>query len=340
MSDSQAGLGSRFRALAGTVVRRGRAMVEMQTGQSAMQRARLDGERAVILMYHRVLPRPQAHHERVEDGMFVDPTTFANHLDWLAADFHVMPLVDIVSALEAREALPPGACAITFDDGWLDNLVHALPALEAKRLPATLFAVSDRVGTEGGFWPDETERRVASASASNRVALASEIGMGGAGSDPADFLEFLKGVSEADRPELIERIQASTEDFLAADRALMDWDELDRLADAGIEIEVHGASHAILTGLGPDGVRDELSRSLADLRSKGHARHGLLAYPSGAYSPEVVGIARELGYRAAVTTEPGLASADRDPLMLPRVGIHDDISRTRSEFLRFVPGVH
>lgn len=312
----------------------------MWSGQSSRERSALDGERAVILMYHRVMPRGQARTERVEPGMFVDPATFARHLEWLAADFNVLALSEIVDRFESGEALPKGACAITFDDGWRDNLLHALPELEKQRLPATLFAVSDRVGTEGGFWPDETERRLAEAPVKVRSEVAQAIGMGKDRCEPGDFLDFLKRISEADRPALIERIRESTHDELFEERALVNWEELDHLSKAGVDIEVHGASHAILTGLDAAGVRDELSRSLATLRANGHARHGLLAYPSGAYSDEVVAITRELGYRAAVTTEPGLADGSVDLLKMPRVGIHDDISRTRSEFLRFVPGAH
>lgn len=330
---------SRLRGAAGTGVRRVRAQVHQATGRSARERAALGGDRGVILMYHRVLPRAQAQAERVESGMFVDPDTFGRHLEWLAAHFSVLPLSEMALRLATGQSLPKGACAITFDDGWTDNWVHAAPHLSRLGLPATLFAVSDRVGTDGGFWPDETERRLTGASAGVRAQLAQAIGMRSA-SEPADFLEFLKGIREADRPALIDQIRAQTTDPLGSQRPLMNWDELDQLAEIGVEIEVHGASHAILTGLDPAGVRDELSRSLAHLRERGHAKHGLLAYPSGAYDAGVVEIARELGYRAAVTTEPGLASASIDPLLLPRVGIHDDISRTQAEFLRFVPGAH
>src|SRR5690606_40388206 len=81
-----------------------------------------------------------------------------------------------------------------------------------------------------------------------------------------------------------------------------------------------------------------LRRSLEILRARGHARHALLAYPSGAFDDAVVELARRAGYRAAVTTEVGLACAATDPLRLPRVAVHEDIARTRAEFLRWVPG--
>ena len=248
MSGIEGGVGATGRRVAGTAVRRMRAAWAHWSGRSRRERAALDGSRAVILMYHRVLPRAQARHERVEPAMYVDPETFARHVTWLAADFDVRPLSEIVSAFETGRPLPPRACAITFDDGWRDNLEHALPVLEAAGLPATLFAVSDRVGTEGGFWPDETERRLSAAAPDVRRSLAEELGLGSDGASPFAILEFLKGVSEAERPAMLAVLRGCTEDFLDEGRVLVDWDELDRLRDGGFEIEVHGASHAILTG--------------------------------------------------------------------------------------------
>ena len=45
-------------------------------------------------------------------------------------------------------------------------------------------------------------------------------------------------------------------------------------------------------------------------------------------------VAHEQGYRAAVTTERGLAQMRRRRDGHPRVALHDDVSRTRVEFLQ------
>ncbi|MFO0687460.1 MAG: polysaccharide deacetylase family protein [Myxococcota bacterium] len=151
----------------------------------------------------------------------------------------------------------------------------------------------------------------------------------------------LKAIEDGERTAVLERLRRATERTVGSgpeERELLDWSELDRLAEAGVEIESHGASHAILTSVSGAVAKDELARSLATLRARGHARHGLLAYPSGAFDGEVVELARAAGYRAAFTTRVGLASRCADPLVQPRVAVHEDISGTRAEFLRFVPG--
>ncbi len=321
-----------------TGLRRLRALAYEWSGTNRRARARLDGSRAAVLMYHRVLPRAQAEQRVVEPGMFVTPETFARHLDWLAQQFRVLPLHEIASRLADGAALPPTACAITFDDGWRDNLDFALPALERAGLPATIFLVSERVGTPGVFWPDEVSRRLSGLPEAERRAVARELGAAHA-SDPVQaVLAAWKDLSEADREPRLERLRAAAADPIPPERELLDWEEVERLAQAGIDLESHCATHAILTGLPRSDAASELSRSLAQLRERGHARHALLAYPSGANDSHVRELAREAGYRAAVTVENGLASRRSDPLALPRLGLHDDVSSTRAEFLRIVPG--
>lgn len=333
-----------LRAVAGPIFRRARAWAGFVTGASARARARLDGSCAAVLMYHRVLPAERARHLHVEPGMYVTPETFARHLDWLAESFAVLPLAEIVEFLESGTPLPRGACAVTFDDGWRDNLEHALPALRSRRLPATIFAVSDRVGTTGAFWPDEVCRRLAPLGDHERSAILRAVGLARAlesGSSLEATLLALKLLDEDERANVLDGIRRATKGGAAEfadERELLDWDDLDRLAEQGIAIESHGASHAILTGVSRARARDELARSLAALRARGHARHALLAYPSGAFDDGIVELAREAGYRAAFTTQVGLASRGDDRLRQPRVAVHEDISRSQAEFLRFVPG--
>jgi peptidoglycan/xylan/chitin deacetylase (PgdA/CDA1 family) len=301
--------------------------------------ARLDGTRAAVLMYHRVLPAADAARNAVESGMFVTPETFERHLEWLTADFRVLPLHEITSRLADRADLPPGACAITFDDGWRDNHDFALPALAKRGIPATVFVVTERVGTEGAFWPDEVCGRLAGLSGSAQRALLDSLGIGVRG-DPVDaMIAYLKGLTQEAREPVLERIRSTTSDPSAGHRALMNWEELDRLARAGIDIEAHGATHAILTLAAPDDVERELRSARAGLRERGHGRHDLLAYPSGAHDDRVKSLARSAGYAAAFTTDLGLATATHDPLALPRVGMHDDVSRTRVEFLHRIPAI-
>jgi peptidoglycan/xylan/chitin deacetylase (PgdA/CDA1 family) len=322
----------------GRIVRRARAVAHDRLGLTTRAHRRLDGSCAAILNYHRVIPESQARRDFVEPGVYVTPESFGQQLDWLNRYFRVLPLHEVGRALLDRRSLPERACSITFDDGWQDNYEHALPELARRGLPATIFVVTRRVGSDGAFWPDEVCRRVAPLSERDQHELASRLGVGVGPPTLNDLLEFLKRQPEDDRNEVLDELRSHTEAPRSRGRELMNWDELGRLSGAGIDIESHGATHAILTGLRHDQAVAEMRDSLADLRARGLGRHGLLAYPSGGYDGGVMKAAREVGYRAAVTIEDGLASKASDVFALPRLCVHQGIASSREEFLFKIPG--
>jgi peptidoglycan/xylan/chitin deacetylase (PgdA/CDA1 family) len=85
----------------------------------------------------------------------VTPANLAGQLGWLQQEFDVVPLTDLLGPRRGRPRL-----ALTFDDGYADNLHHALPVLEAHGTPATVFVSTGQVGSEREFWWDELERYV------------------------------------------------------------------------------------------------------------------------------------------------------------------------------------
>ncbi len=84
----------------------------------------------VVLTYHSVGTRD---HE-----MNVTPGAFREQMAWLSDHVQVVSLAD---AVEHSDGV-----AITFDDGYRDNLTEAAPVLSELGLPAALFAVAGRMG--------------------------------------------------------------------------------------------------------------------------------------------------------------------------------------------------
>lgn len=83
-----------------------------------------------ILTYHSVGNRPHP--------MNVSPQSFREQVTWLADYYPVIWMEDLLGG-------KPGV-AITFDDGYRDNLTNAAPILSELGLPATVFIVPGRVG--------------------------------------------------------------------------------------------------------------------------------------------------------------------------------------------------
>ena len=320
------------------LLRRVRAETFEWSGVNAYARQRLDGSCAAVLLYHRVLPRHLAEELAVEPGMFVTPETFRRHLEWLDHSYRVLPLSEIVRSLAVGRSLPKGAVAITFDDGWRDNYEYAFPELERRSLTATVFLVTERVGSDSAFWPDEVCRRMQRLSGNERRQLAESLGASRVDDPIQEILALFKRLPEDERSRQHEKLVARTPHVLSHGREIIDWDEVKRADAQGIDFESHGASHTILTRVTPEAAERELRSSLGTLRERGLARHALFAYPNGGYSRRIAMLANTVGYQAAFTTEGGLTARSWPPMALPRLQLHDDISRSRSEFRSLVPG--
>jgi peptidoglycan/xylan/chitin deacetylase (PgdA/CDA1 family) len=92
-----------------------------------------------ILMYHMIAtPRPGARF----NGLRVAPQSFERQLRWLSDQgWHSFTVSELVAQ---ADRLPKKSFAITFDDGYADNLLQALPLLKKYRCKATLYLVVDR----------------------------------------------------------------------------------------------------------------------------------------------------------------------------------------------------
>ena len=103
----------------------------------AWWRPRVPERHPRVLMYHMVRePIPGARFNKLR----VPPAMFAKQVAWLKENgWHFA----FVSEL-GRDDLPPKTVAITFDDGYRDNLWAAHPVLAEHGAKATLFLVMDR----------------------------------------------------------------------------------------------------------------------------------------------------------------------------------------------------
>ena len=97
------------------------------SGLLALYRTLNFNDKAIVLMYHRVLPEHQHQLSHSHDGIIVHDKTFAKHVSFLRRKFEIFDVHQFTDFLSNKLSVSRPACFITFDDGWHDNYTHAFP---------------------------------------------------------------------------------------------------------------------------------------------------------------------------------------------------------------------
>jgi len=165
-----------------------------------------------ILMYHMIAaPRPGARF----NGLRVSPQLFERQLRWLSAQgWHSFTVSEL---LAQADTLPEKSFAITFDDGYADNLLRALPLLKKYRCKATLYLVVDRFDRDWSMQRkkhhDEAELKREAKLSDQQVQELLDSGCIELGSHSMTHANFLRIDSEAVRRELLESRNALEKRF-------------------------------------------------------------------------------------------------------------------------------
>src|SRR6266699_6072999 len=150
---------SALRAVSGTVYHSG--LLGPVTRAVTYTRSR---PRLPILTFHRV----NDDHDPFMPSL---PTAvFAGRMAHIARHYQVLPVEELALRLRQGRA-PRDALALTFDDGYRDNLTHVAPILKRLGLPATIFLVTGHIDTPHALWFDRLALAFKTATA-RRVELA------------------------------------------------------------------------------------------------------------------------------------------------------------------------
>ncbi|TAN19168.1 MAG: hypothetical protein EPN37_04065 [Chitinophagaceae bacterium] len=115
--------------------------------------ANMGGGQAVILLYHRVIdlkPDPQE--------LCVSPQHFREQLLFLKENYYLISAEEFADHLKNKRRFRPKSVLITFDDGYFDNFLYALPLLEESEAQAVFYITTSKLNTDEELWWDDLER--------------------------------------------------------------------------------------------------------------------------------------------------------------------------------------
>lgn len=305
--------------------------------------------KALVLMYHRIdtLEADPWH-------LSVEPAIFEQHLEAIKEFGSVISCSELHFALQQKKTRN-GSIVITFDDGYKDNLTHALPLLERHGLPATFFIPTNRLGQTKGYWWDELEEIIIHSKTLPQTLSLSLY----------DFrIDFdledetvlsidkqnaikkwdIKKTSDSRRTKLYMQLQMqlmrmsyeqqqevlahlrkwSGCDHLLGRNKIMTGEEVLKLAGSPlVTIGGHTTSHPDLSIQSNDKQEAEIADNKTDLEHLLNQQVDFFAYPYGRFNSSSPTLVANCGYKAAFTTTGWVVKNDSNPYLLNRLHVHN-----------------
>lgn len=301
-------------------------------------RARSTAPWLSVLTFHRFA---NGHGSEPFDDGVVDATDFdfERQVACLKNHFNVVG-IDEICGLAHGKPLPPNPVAITFDDGYLDGYVRALPILLRHRCKAIFFIPTSFISERRLYWWDRAAyvlKHTSHARIRLHYPFSLDIDLAGDRSreihrvfriikhQPLDLDRFLNELGEAAQ---IHWDRAAERGL--ADALLMSWDHVRALREAGMDVQSHTRTHRVLQTLPREELADELRGSRIELERQIGGRVRSVAYPVGkplsASSPIRTALV-EAGYELGFTngTGPTPLWGEIDPFNIRRQTVEQNL---------------
>jgi peptidoglycan/xylan/chitin deacetylase (PgdA/CDA1 family) len=223
-------------------------------------------------------------------------SAFASYVAWLAKAYVVVPILELHERLSSRKPVG-GLAALTFDDGYVGTVRHAVPVLRAASLPYALFPVPRHAASERPFWWDVLGERGEMTLARRQTCLTELRGDG----------ETILGSDAA--PTVPEELKPAP------------WTALRSALGPDCTIGSHTMTHRNLVTLTRGELETEFTESRAQLLRHLGVEAEIVSYPYGLATRAVRDVARECGFRSGLGLDFGLNRYGIDPLDIRRINV-------------------
>ena len=283
-----------------------------------------------ILRYHAVVNDVDNFY--ASSGISISVHDFERHVKYFAEHYHIVSLDAVIDTILAGEPLSPNLVVFTFDDGYADNF-QAAAILKKYGGTGTFYLTTDCIDRKESLWLFETNYLIQE---SQVTALNLKLKNGSYDLPLRNMqqkhaaqrrvIELIKSnnreVRESVRTQI--RQQLAKNDWQeTADRVMLTWPQVQKMAADGMTIGGHTLSHLNLPNAEPDDARREISGCKKVLEEKLNMpiRHFSVpnSGPYAYYNKAVKKMVQEYGFVSSVTSANGFVNQASDLFELRRI---------------------
>ena len=245
--------------------------------------SRLTGMTLVSVYYHMVCDDEVPHTKHLYPHK--NTNQFRDDLDYLASQYDIVSLSDVLVHVETGKTLPERALLLTFDDGFREMHDVAAPILQRKGVPATFFICSACIDNEtlcymhkGSVIAEHLLRyRPAGAFAAARKALGIQDG------PMEEIVSAVLSLGYSERAEIdlfALLLDIDLDEYRLKQRPYLSSDQIRNLLKAGFTVGAHSIDHPIYALLPLEEQLLQTVTSVRQIRSRFSLTYGAFAFPS------------------------------------------------------------
>lgn len=302
---------------------------------------------AAIICLHRVLPDEEKSPLSIPRDLEISPQFLETIVTVMREEgYQFVPLGRVLEVVKTKPRTR--YCALTFDDGYLDNLTYAYPVLAALDVPFTIYVTGGFINGALEPWWYRLQRLVTGSELLQlptppRHVPVPQDATASRDRQYSEIYQNIKSLFPVLRDNQLSELARLNPEALLSTAVVpfLSETDLQQLSNSGlVEIGAHTVTHPNLTLLAPPDIEQEM-REGKETIEEWIGRPVLdFSYPHGRTNDEIARTARRAGFRSATTTETAmLRTRAPDPFTLPRFCFGGEIEDSR-QLVHTVRGVY
>jgi peptidoglycan/xylan/chitin deacetylase (PgdA/CDA1 family) len=224
---------------------------------------------------------------------------------------------------------------ISFDDGYKDNIVYALPILEKHKVKASFYVVTDCIDKNVPTWTYILDYLFLKTNKTsvflNFDFISTDLKSGKFENENLKISYVkklkpnLKNLTHEKRNLVLDKVTEIFND-VQLPKLMMDWNDLRNLSALGHNIGSHTVSHCMLGTMTNEAeIRYELKTSAKRIKEELGFFPKTISYPVGSYNQTTIKISKEVGYSIGLAVKQDVYLPKKNNIFeVPRIELYNE----------------